>query len=295
MSENLDNLFDEEFMRRLERLFLAVRKASTDAQHGQRMGASKGGLIEFKDYRNYSSGDDLRYVDWNLFSRLGKLFVKEFAKDENISVMIILDTSASMAFGNPSKRRCALRLTVALAYLALAAGDTVTVNIASEDGTRQLNPLAGKSAIFTLVDFLKQIDFAGKTVLAEALRQARGRTHGSSLYFVLSDFYDDSFLREIKMLRVRGKDVSLLHILSPEEIDPKTQGDFRLTDIETGEKQACSLTPEALVAYQNELNKFCDALQNDCAAHGVTRINVNTADQIEEVVLGSFRKSGLIR
>lgn len=283
-------------MTHLETLSLAIRRASTDAQHGQRQGTSRGGQIEFKDYRNYAFGDDPRYIDWNLFSRLGKLFVKEFAKDENVPVIILIDTSASMDYGDPSKRIYSLKLACCLAYLSLSSNDKVCLLGRNSEETTVLNYVTGKNSLFKVIEFLLQLDFKGKTNLTLGLKETGQKARGRGLVFVISDFYDESdFLKEVKVLRAKGQNLSMLHVLSPQENDPSGIGKARLVDAETGEGRPVWVGKDAVKQYHAEMTKFKEQLHEDTSKHAINYIPISTDMPLDELVLGAFRKSGLIK
>jgi len=228
-----DVLFDEAFLRRLEQLELASRRLTAGRMKGERRSVRRGQSVEFADYRNYAAGDDLRQLDWNVYARLERLFIKLFVEEEDVTVHVLVDASRSMDFGEPNKLSFARRAAAALAYLGLAHLDRVSVAFLGDGHATTLRPLRGKSRVFEVFRFLSQPRGERHTGLAAAAREYVGRLHGRGPLIVVSDLMDPGYLDALRDLAGTRCQLSVLHVLSPEELDPDVPPDARLVDNET--------------------------------------------------------------
>ena len=228
-----DRLFDEAFLRRLEQLELASRRLTAGRMKGERRSVRRGQSVEFADYRNYTAGDDLRQLDWNVYARLERLFIKLFVEEEDVTVHVLVDASRSMDFGKPNKLIFARRAAAALAYLGLAHLDRVSVAFLGDGHASTLRPLRGKSRVFEVFRFLSEPRSERLTGLAAAAREYAGRLRGRGPLIVVSDLMDPGYLDALRDLAGTRCQLSVLHVLSPEELDPEVPPDARLVDNET--------------------------------------------------------------
>ncbi len=228
-------LFDEAFLRRLEQLELASRRRTAGRMKGERRSTKRGQSVEFADYRNYTHGDDLRQLDWNVYARLEKLFIKLFVEEEDVTVHVLVDASASMNFGEPNKLDFARRAAAALAYLGLAHLDRVSVAFLGDGHASSLRPLRGKGRVFEVFRFLSEPRAERLTGLATAAREYAGRLRGSGPLLLISDLMDPGYLDALRDLAGTRCQLSVLHVLAPEELDPEVPPDARLVDSETGQ------------------------------------------------------------
>jgi uncharacterized protein (DUF58 family) len=228
-----DRLFDEAFLRRLEQLELASRRLTAGRMKGERRSVRRGQSVEFADYRNYTAGDDLRQLDWNVYARLERLFIKLFVEEEDVTVHVLVDASRSMDFGEPNKLIFARRAAAALAYLGLAHLDRVSVAFLGDGHASTLRPLRGKSRVFEVFRFLSEPRSERLTGLAAAAREYAGRLRGRGPLIVVSDLMDPGYLDALRDLAGTRCQLSVLHVLSPEELDPEVPPDARLVDNET--------------------------------------------------------------
>jgi uncharacterized protein (DUF58 family) len=248
----MNNIFDQDFMRRLQNLELVSRKLVRGKNSGERRSLRKGSAVEFADYRNYAGGDDTRYIDWNSYARSEKLFIKLYMEEQDLLLNILLDTSASMDWGEPPKSRLALQLAAALGWLALSAYDRVSVAACKEQLAAFQAPLRGKAARAQLWDYLAALTWEGKTDLNAAIKEFGPLCRGSGLTFVISDLLSPAgFKQGLKYLQYLGQEVVLLQVLSPDELTPALGGDFRLLDQETRETREITANPALLRAYQS--------------------------------------------
>jgi uncharacterized protein (DUF58 family) len=150
-------LMDAELMKKIERLSIASKKLFPGTMKGKRRSTKRGSSVEFADYRDYQMGDDFRFIDWNIYARLDKLFLKTFVEEENIYIHILLDVSVSMTFGTPSKLEYGKRIAAVLSYIGLVDLDMVAMTTFAENLTGRLRPVRGKDRIFTLLSFLENV------------------------------------------------------------------------------------------------------------------------------------------
>jgi uncharacterized protein (DUF58 family) len=228
-------LFDEAFLRRLEQLELASRRLTAGRMKGERRSTRRGQSVEFADYRNYTSGDDLRQLDWNVYARLERLFIKLFVEEEDVTVHVLVDASRSMDFGDPNKLDFARRAAGALAYLGLASLDRVSVAFLGDGRATTLRAMRGKRRALELFRFLSEPRHERATGLASAAREYASRLRGTGPLLLLSDLMDPGYLDALRDLAGTRCQLSVLHILAPEEIDPDVPADARLVDNETGQ------------------------------------------------------------
>ena len=253
-SEVDPTVFDEAFLRQLERLLLLMRSPVRGGLKGGRRSVKRGQSVEFADYRDYTLGDDLRQLDWNVYARLEKLFVKLFVEEEDVTVTLLVDASASMAAGVPAKLLFAKRAAAALGYIGLASEDRVAVTALSGRTARRRTALRGSGPRLPAPGRPVGHRAAdGPTDLLAAARHAAAQLHGRGVVILLSDLLDPSADRVIRELAATGSELIVLHILSPDELDPALEGDLRLVDSETGEGLDVTVDLATIDAYKARL------------------------------------------
>lgn len=311
---NTEVVFPPGFLESLERLrILAVRAAGGGLKEGHRLGAYKGGQLEFHDYRNYVPGDDLRYLDWNLYARLGKPFIKEFAREEAGSIHLLLDATPSMALGAPSKWTFARRVAALFAHIGWSARDRVDALVYRGAGqTVATYPFTGKRGAS-----LEFIDWLGRQAVAEprtaeheesfeataakpaaegALREAvqkflrmapaRGRV------FILSDFWQEEaeILDAVQRLSASGHDLTALHVLAQDEAHPPDPGELRILSVEDAGEVELSATASAVQRYQQELEAHCAAVEGILRRRGGQYLFEHSDTSLERVLLQAFKR-----
>jgi len=287
-------LLDTETMRKLEQLFIATRRARLGVNQGERKSKRRGASIEFADYRDYVQGDNLRHLDWNIYARLEALYLKEFHEQEDMTLQVLLDCSHSMAFGVPSKLLFGKRLAAALGYIALCGHDRVTVQAVSGDATR-FAPARGRGSARRFFAYLESLRPGGDTDLEEACRRHVARRPARGVAVLVSDLLDErGFEQPIKKLQQGGSDVCVVHVLSPDELNPDVRGDLRLVDAETDAYVEITASPYLLEQYQKNLQGFCSSVKNFCRSRGVAYTRVSSAEALELVVLNVMRREGLL-
>src|SRR5688572_4288555 len=206
-------LLDPDFLARLEQLELVTRKIFAGRVKGERRSKRKGQSVEFADYRNYVVGDDLRFLDWNLYARLDRLFLRLFMEEEDLHFFVLIDNSASMDFGTPTKLHYAKQVAAALGFVGLINLDRVVVEVFNDRIVQSLPALRGRRSLWRLLDFLNKLEPAGPSDLARALRTFSLKTSGKGIVVVLSDFMDKNGYEDaLRYLVARQMDVYAIQI-----------------------------------------------------------------------------------
>lgn len=290
------SLFDPGFLQTLETLSLVSRRRVRGQQRGERRSIIRGRGIEFDDYRAYQLGDDYRYIDWNIASRMDRLFVKLFSEEEDLDVHLLLDTSRSMAAGAPSKLSLAKRLAAAIGYIGLVNLDRVGVTaFASADGP-SLSRLRGRARAFDLLHFLDALPPSGDTHLNAALRHHLAGTRRRGLLIVISDLLDPHGYEEgLRLACHRRFQTYVIHVLADEELLPRLSGDMRLVDVETGRALEVSVDADTLRAYTDARDAFFREIERFCFAWGVDYVRTVSTVPLETLMLRYLRQGGLLR
>jgi uncharacterized protein (DUF58 family) len=289
-------LYDPAFLQRLEKLSFAVRKVLGGKMRGERRGPRRGVGAEFRDFRPYAPGDDIRYLDWNVYRRMERLYLKLFVEEEDLCLHLLIDKSASMGFGTPSKFHYALQVAAALGYIALAGHERVAVGFFNGGMEESFGPVRGKGRIFPLLDFLHGSACGGQThfaaAIGEYLRGSRSRPAG--LVMVLSDLFDPEGCEAgLDLLRDRRCDVVLLHLVAPEEMEPSCPGEVVLQDAETGEVREISWEI-ASVQYRENLWTFFERVEGFCRRRGIDYLRLSTTTPLEDLILRHLRLGGVL-
>lgn len=294
--QQADALLDPEFMRKLEQLELVSRKIFAGKMRGERRSKRKGESVEFADYRNYVSGDDLRFVDWNIFARLNKLFLKLFLEEEDLHVSFLIDTSKSMDWGQPGKSLYARRIAAALAYIGLVNFDRVSLYAYAGGLQYEMAGVRGRRFMFQVLDFLRKVECEGAGDLAAACRQFAIHHPQPGIVIVLSDFFEKGgFETGLRYLLGRRYDIYCFQVLSPEEIDPPLVGDLQLKDVEDADLADVTVSRTLLNRYKQNLQAYCGTLRDFCTRRGISYLFSSTEVPFDQVVLTYFRKRGLIK
>lgn len=291
-------LFEPSFVRALESLALGGRRVPSGRAAGQWRSRTSGSSVEFSDYRTYAPGDEFRRIDWNAYARLERLFVRLYRAEEDLDLSIILDTSASMGWGRPSKARLAAQLAGALAFVALHSGDRVelaTCRDAQLD--KQLSGLHGHGAARTAWRLLEELQCDGATDLNAGLVTYARRLHGAGMTVVLSDLFSPAgYQQGLDALLGRRQDVLLVHVLAPDEIEPSADmlGEWRLLDAEPAAPVEATITPSTLRAYRRLLESFTHEVSDYCRRRGMTYLQLRSDVRVADVVLRTFRTIGVL-
>lgn len=297
MATDPTTLLDPALLARLDALELLTHRVFRGGKKGERRSRRKGSSVEFADYRDYVRGDDTRHIDWNLFARLERLFIKLFLEEEDLAFYLLLDTSRSMGFGKPlTKFAYAQRLAAALGYVALKNQDKVGVTAFSARARDIMRPARGKAMLPKFLNHLSTLEVDERTSLASAVRDFVARNTQSGIVVLISDFLDDRGYEDaLKHFFVRNYEVYCIHVLSPEERNPELLGHLELIDAETGEPQEISVTEVLLKQYRQTLETFCGGLRDWTVARGMSYLAATTDQPVDAMLLNYLRGKGLLR
>ncbi len=289
------DFLDPAFMARLDRLALVSRKIFAGKMRGERLTKRRGQSAEFADHRNYVVGDDLRFLDWNIYARLEKLFIKLFLQEEDLHVSILIDASKSMNWGEPNKGLYTRRVAAALAYVGLINFDRVSLYTYANGLKYELAGIRGRRWMHKVVSFLSEIEYDGPSNLPAAGKQFAIRHPQPGIVLILSDFFEKGgYDAGLRYLLGRNYDVYALQVLSPEEIDPVLAGDLRLTDVEDDDTAEVTVSRALLNRYKQTLQAYCESIKEYCSRRGVNYLFTSTQVPFDQIVLSYFRQRGLI-
>ena len=289
------DLFDDEFQRKLEMLALVSRRVFSGRLRAERRSKKKGSGVEFADHRDYVPGDDIRSVDWNVYHRFGRLLVRLYEEEEDLSIYFLLDCSASMGFSGSQKFDQARRLVASLAYVGLANLDRVTVLAMTEGTLERLPTTRGKGRIFTVFRFLTSLLPGGTTDLAESLRAFAAQHKRRGLAVLVSDFYDPSgFEHGINVLRYEGFEPYVIHLVDKREAKPELDGDVLVVDCETGDEREVTVTPGVLDRLGKAYAEYLGEVERYCTQKRVPYLAADVATPFDEIVLRALRHGGFL-
>src|SRR5262245_27899992 len=287
-----ERFFSNAFLMQLERLAFISKRSHIGAVKGERKSPRRGSSVEFADYRPYEVGDDLRYVDWNAFARLNRLFLKVFIDEEDLCIHLLLDASGSMDYGTPNKFRYAMRLAAALAFIGFVSLERVGVAVFRERVAEGWLPTRGRNQFLPIQEFLAGLTPGGGTAFNDSLRQYAQRAKDAGVAVVISDFLDPAgYAAGLRALMERRFDVHVLHLLAPDELRPILGGDLELVDAETGEVREVSVDAEALRGYERQLASFISGIEGFCRAHELSYVRVTTDMPVEDLLLRRLKGS----
>lgn len=289
-------LLDPEFLHKLEQLELVSRKIFVGRMKGERKSKRRGSSVEFADHRNYSVGDDLRHIDWNVYGRLDKLFLKLFLEEEDLHVYTLLDTSLSMDFGDPTKLRYGKQVAAALAFIGLVNHDRIVVDTFGSALKVGLTGVRGRSQMWRVVQHLEQVVPSGGSDLTAAAKAFAVKHTGKGVVVVISDFLDKRGYEEaLRYLLARNLDIYVIHVLSREEVEPELAGDLRLVDAEDDDEAEITISAPLLKRYKDNLNAFVGGLREWCTKRGIAYIFTTNQVPFDKLVLNYLRERGLVR
>ena len=289
-------LLSPEFLRKLEQLELVSKKIFVGRMKGERKSKRRGSSVEFADHRNYSVGDDLRHIDWNVYGRLDKLFLKLFMEEEDLHFYTLLDTSLSMNFGEPTKLQYGKQVAAALAFIGLVNHDRILLDSFSSNLGSAMPSVRGRSQMYRVVQYLDQLTASGESDLTAAAKSFAVKHAGKGVVVVVSDFLDKrGYADALRYLLARNMDIYVVHVLSQEEVEPELAGDLRLVDAEDGEEAEITVSAPLLRRYKQNLNSFVGGLKEWCTKRGITYIFTTNHNPFDKLVLSYLRERGLVR
>ena len=298
-------LFDSAFLAKLEQLHLLAKKLFRGEHRAERRSRQTGSSLEFADHREYTPGDELRSIDWPAYGRLERLFVKLYEQEQDLPVHFLVDVSASMQWTpdhsssvtRHSKLESSLRLTAALAYIALANLDRVNIHYFASSLLAELGVARGKAQFHSVLDFLRHVpEPDGPTRLLACVRTFTQRVKRRGLVFVLSDFFDPAGYEEpLSLLRHSQFEVHTLQVLDPAELAPADIGDLRLLETETGDALEVTAGENLLRRYRDEIAAFNDDLESFCHQRTIAHARVTTDVPFEDFVLRVLRDGMMLK
>ena len=288
-------LLDPTFMARLDQLDVMSRKLLAGKMKGERRSKRRGQSVEFADYRNYVIGDDLRFIDWNIYARLDRLFLKLFLEEEDLSLYVLVDVSKSCDYGEPDKALYMKRVAAALGYIGLVNYNRVSIVAMSDGIVAETGAIRGRRRVAQMLDFISRLQPTGASHLSEACKRFALAHRHKGVCVVLSDFFDKGGYENGLRYVAGGKyDLFAVQCLSPQEIDPDLQGDLKLRDMEDDDMAEVSITQPLIKQYKANLNAYCLGLKDYVTRRGGTYLFTSTAVPFDTLVLNYLRERGLL-
>jgi uncharacterized protein (DUF58 family) len=293
----LKALLEPELLAKLDQLEVLTQKVFRGRTKGERRSRKKGQSMEFADYREYVPGDDTRFLDWNVYGRLDRLYIKLFLEEEDLAFYVIVDTSESMNFGSPvTKFEYARKLGAALAYIALKNQDKVGITDLKEGVESQFRPVRGKGQINKALTFMEGMQPGAGTNLLDACRSFVHQNKQQGIVVLISDFLDERGYEDaLKQFFLRNYEVYCVQVLSKEEREPETVGHLEFIDSESGERQEVTVSEALLKEYKRNLEAFCGGLRDWCTNHGMVYLPATTDVAVDKLLLSYLRQLGLLR
>jgi uncharacterized protein (DUF58 family) len=289
-------LLDPEFLHKLEQLELVSRKIFVGRMKGERKSKRRGSSVEFADHRNYSIGDDLRHIDWNVYGRLDKLFLKLFLEEEDLHFYTLLDTSLSMDFGDPTKLHYGKQVAAALAFVGLVNHDRVVLDTFTSHLETGMPSVRGRSQMWRVVQYLDRLQASGSSDITAAAKSFAIKHAGKGIIVVISDFLDKRGYQDaLRYLLARNMDIYVIHVLSREEVDPELVGDLRLVDVEDEDVAEITISAPLLKRYKDNLNGFVGGLKEWCTKRGIAYIFTTNDNPFDKLILNYLRSRGLVK
>ena len=303
----IDELLDARLVSRLSQLDLSSRKIFAGKLKGERRSKKRGESVEFADHRPYAPGDDLRHIDWNIYGRLDRLFMKMFLEEEDLSLHIVIDASASGDTGEPNKFFYMQQVAMSMAYIglvnlnrvavtALGTRDTAVASMGDQGIAGTIRDLRGRRRTQDIARFLCSLTPEGTTDFGKAAKRIAMTRRGKGIMLVMSDFFmKEGYETGLRLLSGRGYDVFALQVLSPQEVNPEIAGDLRLVDIEDQDHAEVTISAPLLKKYKQNLAAYCEDFRTFCARREITALTIQTDTPIDTLLLDYMRKRGLLR
>lgn len=289
-------LLSPQLLAQLENMELVSRKIFRGRMKGERRSRRKGQSVEFADFRNYVPGDDLRFIDWNTYARLDRLFLKMFLEEEDLHFYAIIDGSRSMDFGQPTKFTYAKQLAAALGFIGLVRGDRVKIQTLDKASQAAAPALRGRRSLWQMLDYLEGLQPGETSSLAEGVKSFCLRNSGKGIVVLISDLMDKGgYEAALRYLLAQDLDIYVIHLLSAAEMEPDLQGDLRLIDCEDGDVAEITVTAPLMSRYQRTLNAFLQTARDFCTRRGIAYLFTRNDVPVEQLMTGYLRQRGLVR
>ena len=288
----MSELFDADFFEKLNHLKLAAHIRVEQGQSGGRKSSAKGSSVEFSDFREYLPGDDIRRIDWNVYGRLDKLYIKQFMEEKEVKYHIFLDASGSMEYGEQKKSVMAQRLAAVFVWLVLGQLDRVEVSTFQEGRLARTGPIVGRGSFQKFLRELEQIAFGKTACINEAIR--RSSLNGKGICILISDFLETAGLEDaIRYLAYKRQEVYLIQVLAREELDFDEEGTLELLDMEDGKSVRVTMSRQSIRMYKETLDEHNFRLQRMARRYGCVWQQVAADEDLEKIVFEVLKKKGL--
>jgi len=296
VSDQLDTFIDDEFLRQLEKLKIVSRKSTRNPRRGEYRSWQSGEGFEFLDFRKYHLGDDLRYVDWSVYGRLDKLFIKLFHAEKGQTAHILLDTSRSMGSGDPSKDITAKKIAAALSYICLSNLDKTGLMAFNNRIVKTKPPARGKTQYLEMLQFFQSLQPNAQTDLNRSLKEYAAICKNPGIAIVISDFFDPGGYQDgLKALAYRDFDINLIQVMDHEELYWSKTGNLLLNECETGEKKVTFVDKDLLQRYRQKINGFIAGIKNYCGHYGMNYFLCDTRVPFEKLLTDYLSEGALFR
>jgi uncharacterized protein (DUF58 family) len=289
-------LLSPSLLAQLEKLELVTRRIFRGRMKGERRSKRKGQSVEFADFRDYVPGDDLRFIDWNTYARLDRLFLKMFLEEEDLHFYALIDASQSMDFGEPTKLYYAKQLAAALGFIGLVRADRVRIESIGQPLRSPAPLFRGRKSLWRMVSHLEAIEPGQNVSLAEGVKNFCLRNPGKGVLVLITDLMDKhGYESAMRYLISREMDVYVIQILSQEEIDPDVKGDLRLVDCEDADVAEVTISAPLIARYKQTLNAFVEGAKTFCTRRGMNYLLARNDVPVDQLVSSYLRKRGLVR
>jgi uncharacterized protein (DUF58 family) len=295
----MDDLLTSELIAKLDPLDLSSKRVFFGKLKGERRSKKRGQSVEFADHRPYATGDDIRHIDWNIMARLDQIFLKLFLEEEDLSLQLVIDCSASSDCGDPSKFLFMQKAIMALGYVGLVNLNRVSATAMGPGPgsvTTSLRDLRGKRRSHDLANWICSLNPGGTFSFREAAERIAMARRGKGLMLVFSDFFfKEGYEQGLRRLVGHGYDVFVVQVLSPQEVEPPITGDLRLKDVEDGDMAEVTISAPLLKRYKAMLAAYCEQMRTFCARRDLTLITVRSDTPVDVLVLDYLRKRGIVK
>lgn len=296
------NVIDGEFIGRLETLSLYIGRPMSGLIGGGRKSRAYGSSVEFADFREYVPGDDLRRLDWNIYSRFEKYIIKLFTDERKLTNHIYIDCSESMQTGEPEKAELALKLAAAFGFLSVTAMDRVSYRLMADGKCTELcGTVSGTEGFYEAAALLSTAEFGGDTDLEAAIKNCPDPGYDNGVSIIISDLLTESeWKKAVDFLLFRKRDVLVVQILSPEELDPDLMGKTQLMDMEAADEEdvrhtKMDINRSIMEAYKTAMKEYLTEVRDFCASRGVGYMCVSGNDTIDDILYKKGYETGFVR
>ena len=289
------SLFDQTYLNKLEHLQLLARRLLRSRSAGEHLALGKGVSLEFNEYRRYNPGDDFRLIDWNVYGRTDKLFLKLFSPEQDLNVYLLLDTSGSMNYGRPPKIQLARQIAGSLGYIALAQHDRISLFAMAQDLIERVHYQRSKAQAFGFFQNLEAIRCEGTGRFNALIDRFMRKTLPGGLVVLLTDLLDEEgYETGLKYLSASRYDVILLHVLDPSEITATAAGPLIMVDLEGNGEEKVALTPHLREKYNRRMEAYLEQVERVCLRRQIEYVRAYTSDSFEQIVLRYLRRGALV-